>query len=118
MKIVFLGDIVGKAGRKAIQEYVPQIKEAIKPDIIIANAENSAHGFGISATVAMQIFDSGVDALTMGNHTFDNADIYKWIDDEQLLSLASSLLKNNYGQYLQRLVHESHDKVVPVRKAG
>jgi len=71
MNILFFGDVMGKIGRKAINKIVPSWKKKYKQDIIIANGENLAHGVGITEKTVREIFDSGVDFLTGGNHIFD-----------------------------------------------
>ena len=74
MIILFFGDIVGKTGRKAVAAILPRLKEEHQPDLVIANAENAAHGSGISVKTAQVLFDAGCDLLTGGNHIFDKAE--------------------------------------------
>jgi len=74
MKILFFGDIVGKTGRQAIAAILPKLKKEHKPDLVVANAENAAHGSGISQRTAVALFESGCDILTGGNHIFDKKD--------------------------------------------
>ena len=71
MNILFIGDIVGKPGRKLVKKWLPQFKKEFKIDYVIANYENSAHGFGITPKVFNEIKNAGVDIFTGGNHTFD-----------------------------------------------
>ncbi|MCP5432174.1 MAG: YmdB family metallophosphoesterase [Alphaproteobacteria bacterium] len=71
MRVVFLGDIVGRAGRAAMAEHLPRLKDRLKPDAIVVNGENAAGGFGITERIAGELFDLGVDAITTGNHAFD-----------------------------------------------
>lgn len=85
MKILFIGDIVGSVGRAAVKKVLPALKTKYNPHIIIANAENSAAGRGITAAIAKELFDAGVHGITMGNHTWDNRDLFEWIDDEPRL---------------------------------
>ncbi|MGE5416942.1 MAG: TIGR00282 family metallophosphoesterase [Acidobacteriota bacterium] len=85
MRILFIGDIVGKPGRKAVKELVRKIMDEHKIDFVIANGENAAGGKGITRDVAKELFDAGVDVLTMGNHVWDNKDVYNFIDDEPRL---------------------------------
>ncbi len=85
MNILFIGDIVGRAGRRAIREFLPEFKSEDNIDIVIANGENSAGGFGITAAVAEELFGYGIDCITMGNHTWNNKDIFSFIDDEPRL---------------------------------
>lgn len=71
MKILFFGDIVGKTGRKAIAAIMPQLRKEHRPDLVIANTENAAHGVGVTVKTVQQLFDAGIDFLTSGNHVFD-----------------------------------------------
>lgn len=71
MKILFIGDVVGKAGRSAVAETLPKWKREYQPDFTIANAENSAHGIGATATTLDELSRSGVEAFTLGDHFFD-----------------------------------------------
>lgn len=73
LSILFIGDIVGRLGRQAITELLPKLQKAHKPDLIIANGENLAHGKGITPTVAKQMFEAGIDWLSTGDHCFDQA---------------------------------------------
>jgi metallophosphoesterase (TIGR00282 family) len=71
LKILFIGDIYGKLGRETLRKLLPKIKREHKPDFIIANAENVAHGSGITEITMNEIFDLGVDCITLGDHAFD-----------------------------------------------
>lgn len=74
IKIVFLGDIFGKIGRKAVINILPKLKKEYKPDFIIANAENLAHGHGITRNSLQEMLDAGINFFTSGNHIFDKPD--------------------------------------------
>ena len=80
--ILFIGDIVGRSGRESLKIGLPILKEKYNIDFIIANAENSAGGFGISSKIAYQLFDLNIDVITTGNHIWKNKDILKIIDTE------------------------------------
>lgn len=82
MKILILGDIVGRPGRRILREKLPKIRKDYSADFVIANGENSAGGNGITEKIAQELFISGVDFLTMGNHIWDNKDIFNFIDSE------------------------------------
>ncbi|MGL4388770.1 MAG: TIGR00282 family metallophosphoesterase [Brevinema sp.] len=71
LRVIAFGDITGAAGRSVIQELVPRIKEAWEADLIIANAENTSHGFGLTPKHAQELKSYGVDLMTMGNHVWD-----------------------------------------------
>lgn len=79
LKVVFLGDIMGRIGRNSIKTILPKIKEQYQPDLIIANAENLAHGKGVTADTLKEMMEAGVDFFTSGDHVWDNA------EGEQLL---------------------------------
>jgi len=85
MIVLFIGDIVGSTGRAALKQVLPSLKSKYHPHLIVANGENAAHGRGITAAIAREFFELGVHAITMGNHTWDNKDIFEWIDDEPRL---------------------------------
>ncbi|WP_036651647.1 TIGR00282 family metallophosphoesterase [Paenibacillus pini] len=82
MNVLFIGDIVGSVGRKALRTTLPSLKSKYNPHIIIVNGENSAAGRGITQSIAREFFDWGVHGITMGNHTWDNKDIFDFIDHE------------------------------------
>ncbi|MBI5195482.1 MAG: TIGR00282 family metallophosphoesterase [Nitrospirae bacterium] len=85
MKILFIGDIVGQPGRKALKEGLSTIAEKIKLDFVIANAENAAGGFGITREIGEEIFLMGVDVLTSGNHIWDKKEAVTYITKESRL---------------------------------
>ena len=83
MNVLVIGDISGKPGRKLIKEVMPKIKENRQIHFTIANGENAAGGVGITREIANELFYHGIDILTMGNHTWDNKDIFNFIDREE-----------------------------------
>ena len=78
MKILCIGDIVGKAGRDAVQAILPALKKEFSPDVVIANAENSAGGSGTTPKIADELFNLGCDVLTMGDHVWDKAELREY----------------------------------------
>ncbi len=82
MKLLFIGDIVGKSGRKAVKDFLPLLMSEYNPDIVIANGENAANGFGITAKIAHELFDLGIEVLTTGNHIWDKKDVLEYIQKE------------------------------------
>ena len=70
MRILFIGDIVGKVGRDAIKTYLPKLKQTHRPTVTIVNAENAAHGKGLTEKIYKELLREGVDFMTMGNHTY------------------------------------------------
>ena len=82
MRFAFFGDVVGKAGRRAIVRHIPRLREELDLHAVIVNAENAAGGFGITRKTGEELFDAGVDVLTLGNHTFDQASGFEFIENE------------------------------------
>ena len=82
MNILFIGDIVGSPGRTAIAKLVPGLKAELEIDFVIANAENASGGSGITAKVAAELFASGVDVLTSGDHIWKKSEIFQLINQE------------------------------------
>ena len=82
MRILFLGDIVGEPGRKAVIKMLPQIKAEHSIDIIIVNGENAAGGRGITPSIARDLLKSGVHVITTGDHVWDQKELSEHIDSE------------------------------------
>ena len=82
MKILFIGDIVGEPGRRAVKQLVPQLRRAHDLDLVIANGENSAGGSGITPGTAKEIFSAGVDAITSGDHLWDQKEVMELLASE------------------------------------
>ncbi len=85
MNILFIGDVVGAAGCEYIRSVLPEKKQLLAADIVIANGENSAEGNGITKQSAQHLFDSGVDVITTGNHAFRRREIYDIFDQNPYL---------------------------------
>ncbi len=81
MRILFIGDIVGSPGRSMVETYLPKLKSKYQPTLTIINGENAAHGRGITEKITKNLKQWGAHAITMGNHTWDNKEIFKFIDD-------------------------------------
>src|SRR3989338_7280168 len=86
MRILFIGDIMGKPGRKAVVALLPSLREEYAPDIVIANAENLAHGKGVTEKTLSEIVSAGVDFCTSGNHIWSKNEV------TDLLSGSKSIL--------------------------
>jgi metallophosphoesterase (TIGR00282 family) len=82
MKILFIGDIIGKPGRRAINRILQQVISSYKIEFTIANGENAAGGIGITPAIAIEILDQGVDVLTSGNHIWAKKEIFPFLDEE------------------------------------
>ncbi|WP_422448741.1 TIGR00282 family metallophosphoesterase [Thermoanaerobacterium sp. DL9XJH110] len=82
MKLLMIGDIVGRPGRNIIREKLPSLRKEHEIDFVIANGENAAGGNGITKKIAEELFISGIDFFTMGNHVWDNKDVFNFIEEE------------------------------------
>jgi metallophosphoesterase (TIGR00282 family) len=82
VKLLFIGDIVGSPGRRAVKELLPRLKLAQGLDVIIANGENSAGGNGITPDIATELFGYGVDAITTGDHLWDQKEVMELLQNE------------------------------------
>ncbi|MBI5283730.1 MAG: TIGR00282 family metallophosphoesterase [Chloroflexi bacterium] len=82
MRILVIGDIVGKPGRRAVGALVPGLRRDLGLDIVVANGENSAAGRGITVKTAKDIYEAGVDVITSGNHIWAQADVIPYLDSE------------------------------------
>ncbi len=82
MKILFLGDVMGRAGRKAIAARLPELKRAWALDFIVVNGENATGGMGLTGAHAQGFFEAGADVVTLGDHAFDQRDMLKAIEVE------------------------------------
>ena len=82
MRILFLGDMVGRTGRSAVFQRLGALKERLRPDITIVNGENAAGGFGITREILQTTLEAGADIVTSGNHAFDQRETMGWADAE------------------------------------
>ena len=83
MKILYCGDVVGRPGREAVIKNVPILREERKIDMVVVNAENAAHGFGLTPSICKDLFNIGVDGITTGNHVFDQKEIVPFLDSDK-----------------------------------
>lgn len=85
MRIMLVGDVVGRPGRRAFQNYTPKLREEKKIDVVIVNGENSAGGKGFTRKSLDELYRAGADIVTSGNHVWDKKDVFAFIDDEPFL---------------------------------
>ena len=83
MRILMIGDVIGQPGREAVRRILPGLKQEKSIDLVIANGENTAGGFGLTVETASELLDSGVDVLTSGNHIWDKKEFIPYLDDAQ-----------------------------------
>ncbi len=85
MRLIFLGDVVGRSGREAVATHLPLLRERYAPDLVVVNGENAAHGFGITEDIYNGLRELGADAVTLGNHAFDQREALVFIAREDRL---------------------------------
>lgn len=98
MRVLFIGDVVGAMGREMITEYLPRLKKKYRPQMTIVNGENAASGRGITEKIYKKFLQDGVDVVTMGNHTWDNRDIFEFIDDAKKMVRPANFPEGTPGQ--------------------
>lgn len=81
MKIIYCGDVVARPGREAVLNNIPKLKELYKPDAILVNVENAAHGFGATPGICRDFLNAGVDALITGNHVWNQRELLPFLND-------------------------------------
>ncbi|MEO1283166.1 MAG: TIGR00282 family metallophosphoesterase [Pseudomonadota bacterium] len=85
MRLLFLGDVVGRSGRAAVIEHLPRLREVHNLDFVVVNGENAAGGFGITEAILIDLLDAGADVVTLGNHSFDQKDTLVYIERQDRL---------------------------------
>jgi metallophosphoesterase (TIGR00282 family) len=98
VKALFIGDIVGRAGRDAVCEAMPGWRQSLDLDFVVANGENAAGGFGITGDICAQFYEAGIDVITGGNHTWDQQDIIAYIDGDPRLLRPINLAEGAPGR--------------------
>ncbi|MDQ6994495.1 MAG: TIGR00282 family metallophosphoesterase [Mariprofundaceae bacterium] len=98
IKLLVIGDILGKAGRKALRDHLPHLIDQHAIDFVVANGENLAAGFGTTRKVADEVFDAGVHVLTNGNHCWDQRDFMKTIEEDDRFIRPANFFPEAPGQ--------------------
>jgi metallophosphoesterase (TIGR00282 family) len=96
-RILFVGDVVGGAGRRTLLGVLPRLRERTPIDFVIVNGENAAGGHGITSKIAREMFSAGVDVITLGNHTYRQHEVYRFLDDEPRILRPANFLKGQPG---------------------
>ena len=118
MKVLFLGDIMGRSGREVVFKELPILIENHKPDFVIANGENAAGGFGLSEKIAKQIFEAGVDCITMGNHVWDKQEIIQFIEKDSRLIRPANYPKGTPGKSHNIYITPRGKKILVINASG
>lgn len=97
-RILFIGDVVAEPGRRALSTLLPKLREQHEPDFVVVNGENVAGGMGITPKTADEIFGLGVDAITLGNHTWRHREIYPYLDSGKPIIRCANQHRSNPGR--------------------
>ncbi|WP_375691076.1 TIGR00282 family metallophosphoesterase [Pseudooceanicola sp. LIPI14-2-Ac024] len=98
MRLLFLGDVMGRAGRAAVTEHLGRLREAWRLDFVVVNGENASNGAGLSADHARLLLDAGADVVTLGDHAFDQRDMMQFIETEPRIIRPVNFAKNAPGR--------------------
>jgi hypothetical protein len=97
-RVLFIGDIVGEPGRRAVHDLLPELRERHSPDLVVANGENVAGGIGITERTARSLLDMGVDVITTGNHVYRHRDVYSFLDSTDKVIRPANYIASNPGK--------------------
>ena len=96
--ILFIGDVVGRAGRRALRSLLPGLRDEFAPDFVVVNGENAAGGIGITPKEADELLSLGVDAITLGNHTYRHREIWPYLESERRIIRPANYLPTQPGR--------------------
>jgi metallophosphoesterase (TIGR00282 family) len=105
-RILFVGDIVGGIGRATLLDCLPVLRERYEPTFVVVNGENAAGGLGITPKNADQMFAAGVDAITLGNHTYHRREIYSYLDTHERIVRPVNFLRSQPGRGTTVVEHD------------
>ena len=98
VSILFVGDLVGGIGRRTLLESLPVLRERYAPTFVVVNGENVAGGLGITPKIADELFVAGIDAITLGNHTYHRKEIYAYLDTQERIVRPANFLRSQPGK--------------------
>lgn len=119
VKILFIGDVSGKVGQKMVFDNLPNLRQRYKPQAVILNGENAADGRGITEKIYKAFLSHGVDCVTMGNHTWDNYDIFNFMDDATNIIRPANYQRNDSVPGTgMRILKLNHQKLAVINLTG
>jgi metallophosphoesterase (TIGR00282 family) len=98
VKLLFVGDVVGGIGRRALAALLPGLRERHRPDFVVVNGENAAGGVGITRKTARELLQLGADAITLGNHAYRHREVYGFLDQESRIVRPANYPKGSPGR--------------------
>ena len=118
MRVLYLGDVVGRAGRDALAAHVPGLRERLRAEFLVVNGENAAGGFGITKKICEQFFELGVDVITTGNHVWDQKETFTHISTEPRLLRPHNYPAGTPGRGAQLFTTQGGAKVMVIQVMG
>ncbi len=118
MKILFLGDVMGRSGRHSLRDHLPQAITDNNIDFVIANGENAAGGFGITESICNELYSYGVNVITTGNHLWDQKEITNYIDKDQNLLKPYNFAEGSPGLGFNIYELDNKEKIAVINIMG
>jgi metallophosphoesterase (TIGR00282 family) len=118
LRILFVGDVVGRAGRTVLLERLPGLRADLRLDAVVVNAENAAGGYGLTAQIANEFFAAGVDLVTMGTHTWDQRELVGHIDREPRIVRPLNMAPGTPGRGVAELTTARGQRLVVTQVLG
>ena len=118
MRILFVGDVVGRAGRTAISEHLPGMIRDWALDLVVVNGENAAGGFGITEAIYQEFLDAGADAVTLGNHSWDQREALVFIERAPRLIRPANYPKGTPGRGAALIDTKSGQRALVINAIG
>src|SRR5690606_2168510 len=115
MRILYCGDVVGRSGREAIARHVPALRRELGLDFVLVCGENAAGGFGITGEICQEFYKAGVDAITLGNHSWDQREILGYIDGDKRLLRPQNYPKGTPGRGVGEFMTTNGPKVLEIQ---
>jgi metallophosphoesterase (TIGR00282 family) len=98
VRLIFIGDVVGGIGKRALAAAMPQLRELHEPDFVVVNGENIAGGLGITPKTADALFEMGADVITLGNHTYRHKEVFPYLDEREHIIRPANYLRSQPGR--------------------
>ncbi|WP_283967485.1 TIGR00282 family metallophosphoesterase [Tritonibacter sp. AK171] len=118
MRILFLGDVMGRAGRAAVSETLPRLREEWRLDFVVVNGENASNGMGLSGEHAKILFEAGADCVTLGDHAFDQKDMLQYIEQDSRIVRPLNFAKSAPGRGHRLFTARGGQKVLVLQALG
>jgi len=118
LRILFVGDVVGRSGRAALFRHLPEVRRRLAVDLAVVNAENAAGGFGLTPAIAARMFEAGADVLTTGNHVWDQRELLFHIDREPRILRPLNMQPGTPGRGLHLLTDGRGRRVLVAQVMG